>query len=269
MAFGSKADGRRPGSPPVVAAVTTIATLLAASGAQAQVNIEQLRRGQADSGFTGTLGANLAARTGNVRLVLLSVDGRLDYGRPGWLAFLVGNADVGWQGGQRFSNSGLLHLRGNLLFNPTVAGELFTQVDYDRSRLLTFRAIAGAGARLNLARSARWRFSTGTGLMFEHERLDLPPTAVHPGETNAARGTNYLTGTFREPPRLSIAGTLYAQPRLDAFGDVRVLSDLRLAVQLVGALSLTVTSRVRYDSRPPDGIESLDTALTTGLALEW
>jgi putative salt-induced outer membrane protein YdiY len=246
-----------------------LAALSIAKPATAQVNIERLRRAQADSGFTGTLGANLTARTGNVSLVLLNVDGRLDYGRPGWLAFLVGNADIGWQGGQRFSNSGLLHLRGNRLLSSVVAGELFTQVDYDRSRLLSFRAIVGGGARLDLARSVRWRLSTGTGLMFEHERLELPPTASHPDETNAVRWTNYVTGNFRDAERLSIAGTLYAQPRVDGFGDVRLLSDLRLAVQLVGALSLTVTSRIRYDSRPPDGIESLDTALTTGLALEW
>ncbi len=241
----------------------------AVSQANAQINIESLRRTGPDSGFAGTVGANLTARTGNVRLVLLNVDGRLDYGRPGWLAFVVGNADVGWQGGQRFSNSGLLHLRGNLLLSSVVAGELFTQIDYDRSRLLSFRAIAGAGARLNLARSVQWRLSTGTGLMVEHERLELPATASHPDETNAVRWTTYVTGNFRDAQRLSIAGTLYAQPRVDAFGDLRLLSDLRLAVQLVGALSLTVTSRIRYDSRPPDGIESLDTALTTGLALEW
>ena len=245
------------------------ALLSAARSAGAQVNIERLRRAQTDTGFMGTLGANLTARTGNVRLVLLNVEGRLDLQAPGWLAFLIGSTDVGWQAGERFSNAGLLHLRGSRRLSPVLAGELYTQIDYDKSRLLTFRAVAGGGPRVTVARSDVWSGSVGSGLMFEHERLDLPPTAVHPWETNAIRWSSYLTAHFRDAQRLSLAGTVYAQPRVDAFGDLRLLGDLQLAVQLVGSLSLTVTSRVRYDSRPPDRIEGLDTAITTGVAFEW
>ena len=125
----------------------TLAILAAPRVLRAQVNIERLRRTETSTGVSGLAGANLTARAGNVQLVLLTFTGRLDYVRRRWLAFVVGNTDVGWQGGQRFSNAGLLHVRYNYLASPTVAAEVFGQIDYDRARLLAFRAIAATRAR--------------------------------------------------------------------------------------------------------------------------
>jgi hypothetical protein len=233
------------------------------------VNIERLRRSADEPGITGMAGVNLTARTGNVELVLLNVEGRVDYTASRWLGFVVGNTDVGWQGGRRFSNAALLHARSNYVLRDGLILEAFAQIDYDKARLLGFRAIAGAGPRVDLLDTPRWRLTAGTGYMFEHERIDVPPTAAHPAETNTSRWTSYLTVRFAEGRRLSTAGTAYVQPRLDRFSDVRALGDFRLAVELVGSVSLVVTSRVRYDSRPPDGIRDLDTSLLTGLAVEW
>jgi hypothetical protein len=236
---------------------------------RAQVNIERLRRTAAGTGLSGSTGAHLTARTGNVQLVLLTLNGRVDYVRPHWLAFAVGNTDVGWQGGRRFSNTGLLHLRYNYLVAPAVAAELFGQIDYDKARLLAFRTIAGAGPRFTVYGAKRWRVAIGTAYMLEHERLDLPPGAPGPAVTTVSRWSNYVSASYGAPPRLATVGTVYAQPRFDDFGDTRVLGDFRLAVQLVGSVSLTVSSHVRYDSQPPPGIRPVDTALTTGVALEW
>ena len=135
----------------------TVAILVAPRLLRAQVNIERLRRTETTTGVSGQAGANLTARAGNVQLVLLTFTGRLDYARWRWLAFLVGNTDVGWQGGQRFSNAGLLHVRYNYLASPTVAAEVFGQIDYDKARLLAFRAIAGTGPRFTLHSVGPWR----------------------------------------------------------------------------------------------------------------
>lgn len=244
-------------------------TLAVPRTAAAQVNIEGLRRSTADTGIAGTAGATLTARTGNVRLVLVAVETRTEYAGERWNAFAVGNTDIGWQAGRRFSNAGLVHLRVTRRLAPPVAIEGFGQIDYDKARLLAFRAVVGTGARLELTRNDAWHATAGTGYMFEHESLNLPVTAAHPVETNSSRSTSYLSVRFADGDRLAVAAIGYAQPRLDDFADLRMLGDVRLAVQLVGSLSLTVTSRLRYDSRPPDGIHSLDTAITTGLALEW
>lgn len=234
-----------------------------------QVNIERLRRGPAAEGFVASAAANLTARTGNVRLTLLAAEGRVDYAGRRWTAFVVGSADVGWQGGQRFSNAGLVHVRTGRTLTGALAVEAFGQVDYDRARRLRSRSVLGAGLRAGLETSTAWRLTAGTGYMFERERLELADGATHPAATDVSRWTSYLSLHFREGERLSIASTFYAQPRLADLADVRALADARLGVQLVGSLSLTVTTRLRLDSRPPDGIADLDTTLTTGVSLVW
>lgn len=250
--------------------VAVCLALAAAPGVlRAQVNIERLRRTPAGMGLSGSAGANLTARTGNVQLVLLTLNGRVDYTQRHWLAFAVGNTDVGWQGGRRFSNSGLLHLRYNYLVTPAVAGEVFAQIDYDKARLLAFRAVTGAGPRFTVGDTASWRLAFGTDYMLEHERLDLPVGAPGPASTLVSRWSNYVSVSYASRPRLAAAATIYAQPRFDDFSDTRILGDAQLAVQLVGSVSLTVSSHLRYDSQPPQGIRPVDTALTTGVTLEW
>ena len=237
-----------------------IALSLPPRSLRAQVNIERLRRTAAGTGLSGSAGANLTARTGNVQLVLLALNGRVEYERRHWLAFAVGNTNVGWQGGRRFSNAGLLHLRYNYLATPAVAGELFA---------VTAWLGLVCGPRFTIHAAGRWRLAIGTDYMLEHERLDLPAGAPGPASTTVSRWSNYVSASLAAAPRLAMVATVYAQPRFDDFNDARVLGDLRLAVQLVGSVSLTVSSHVRYDSRPPPGIKPVDTSLTTGVSLEW
>lgn len=250
-----------------------VAALLAvgATTLTAQVNTERLRRTPANTGLLGSAGVDFTARTGNVSLVLFNLKGRVDFVRRRWLTFLVGAADVGWKDGQRFSNSGLLHLRYNYDFTPRVIGELFTQVDYDKARLLDFRNIAGFGPRLILLERNGWTVAFGTDYMYEHEQYVQPtaPGASPLPDENTSRWSNYLTMSGGVGHRVATVVTTYAQPRFDDFGDIRVLADGRVSVQLVGSLSLTVSSTVRYDSRPPGGIRSVDTTIESGVSVEW
>lgn len=252
---------------------TLVALILLSAPAalHAQVNIERLRLAGADTGLSGTAGADFSARTGNVSLVLLDLNGRVDYGRPRWTVFLAGSNEFGWQGGKRFSNEGLLHLRFGYHFTSFVTGETFVQTDYDKSRLLSFRAITGAGPRFTLARASGWRLALGTAFMLEHEQYDLPVTAVHPRVIDDSRWSNYLALSYGngDTNRVALSITGYVQPRITDFGNLRLLGDATFAVRIVHALAITISSNLRYDSRPPDGIESLDTTTKTGLALSW
>ena len=62
-----------------------------------------------------------------------------------------------------------------------------------------------------------------------------------------------------------ISSTVYVQPAVSDWGDVRTLVNLRLASTITDELDLTVSFDLRHDSRPPDGIAALDTSLRTGL----
>lgn len=250
------------------AAITALMAGTVAGSAAGQINTERLRRPVTQPGVSGAAAAELTVRTGNVDVALLGISGRLERTGTKTNTFLIASGDLGWQGGRRFSDQGLVHLRQAYGWRRAIYPEAFTQVDYDRSRALAFRGLVGAGLRFRLTQGPRWRLYAGTAYMLEVERLDLPPTAIHPARVTAHRWSNYLSANL-ETARWRLVATAYVQPRFDAPGDLRLLHDAGLAVPLADGVALTTTFNLRYDSRPPDGVRPTDTTLKTGVALQW
>lgn len=242
------------------------AVALFPAAASAQVNIERMR-GAADApGFSSTVAADLSLRSGNVDVTELSGEIRTDLVRNGPHGFLLGRGGVGWKDGDRFSNSGLLHLRAGLPARPAVELEAFAQIDYDKARRLDFRALAGAGPRVRLASGGAVTATAGTAYLREHEEYGLPPAASHPRDVTVSRWSSYLNlGVSADP--VSAVWIVYAQPRFDRFDDVRVLSEASLSVAMGRKVELRNVFRLRWDSVPPDGIEETDVALVTGISV--
>lgn len=235
-----------------------------------QVDIESLRREDAPAGVSGSLGGNLSVTTGNVDFVELALQGRLNRVRGAATTLFIGDGGLGFLSGDRFSSSGLLHLRQTYWLSERVAPEWYAQTNYDRPQLLDFRALAGAGLRMQLASGARGGVGVGLSVMYEHERLGLPAGAVHDDRTNTLRNSTFLTLRLVGGEALVVSSTAYVQPALsDVLGDVRVLENFRLAASLTDRLALTVSFDLRYDSEPPDGIASLDTKLRTGVSFTY
>ena len=138
-------------------------------------------------------------------------------------------------------------------------------MNYDLPILLNFRTLAGGGVRISFARGDWGQFGMGAALMLEDERLDLPDTAVHDDHTTDLRGSSFLTLRLVPSENLVITSMTYLQPVINDWGDVRTLSNLRIASSVTDALALTVSFDLRYDSGPPDGVSALDTSLRTGL----
>jgi hypothetical protein len=236
---------------------------------EAQVNIERFRRADRDTGWTAVSTVDLSLRAGNEDLVLVGLSGRIDHVGAATRSLVLVSGDLGWQRGRRFSNSGVLHLRRTFLTPRAVHPEAFVQIDYDRARALAFRALVGTGPRVELVQGGGARLALGTAYMLEHERLDLPATALHPRRTTHHRWSSYLATSFGSGERLAAGLTAYVQPRLGDFGDVRLLADGSVAARAGGPASLALTLALRYDTRPPDGTRSLDATLKSGVAIEW
>jgi hypothetical protein len=246
------------------------AVVLLAAPAHAQVNIESLRIADADAGLSGTLGGNLAVQTGNTDFVQLGVDGRANWVRGASTTLLIGSGGLGFLAGSRFSSSALLHLRETRWLNDRVAAEGYGQINYDRPQLLDFRALAGAGARIRVASGAWGGLGAGVSFMIEEERLDLPPSAIHPERTSTWRNSTFVTLRLLGGEALAVSSTAYLQPSLaDGLDDIRVIENLSVGASLTDRLALTITFDLRYDSQPPDGIADLDTRLRTGLSFSY
>jgi hypothetical protein len=236
--------------------------------AYSQVNIEKMRDTGAEKGLSTDLRLAFSTRSGNVDITELGLTLRQDYVAEKSTSFLVARGLYGWKDGDPFSNEGLLHLRHVREGWRAVAPEFFTQVNYDKARLLEFRSLGGGGVRVRFLERERLQAAWGTAYMIEYERFDLPWDAAHPRSNTHHRWSNYLSLRADIGKKTALAWTTYLQPRFDDFGDMKTLNDGELETDLVGRLSLTVTLRFRYDSRPPDGVEKRDTLFTTGLRLE-
>jgi len=245
-------------------------TLLAPSPLAAQINIESLRREDPPPGLSGALGGDLNITTGNVDLVQINLNARLTRVSGTLTELLIGQGGLGFLGRNRFATSGLVHYRQTYRVTDWVGPEWYVQTDYDRALLLDLRALVGSGLRFDFARGSWGRFGAGLSIMLEHERLNLPETAVHDAKTTTIRNSTFVTLRVVPGEHLVISSTTYVQPTFaDPTGDTRVLENLRIATALTERLDLTVTFDARYDSGPPDGISGLDTRLRMGVTFSY
>jgi hypothetical protein len=235
----------------------------------AQVNVEALRRDPDRQGFSGVLAFDLALRAGNVDLVQLAINGRADHITRRSASFLVGSGDLGLEGGSRFTNAGLLHLRHAHIARHWLAVEAFGQINYEEPRLLDFRALVGSGVRVRAFDREQFRLSVGTGYMFEHERLDLPSSATHPVRTSVHRWNSYASLWGAPAANVVFGLVVYVQPQIDDVEDVRMLSDVAVSIRVTEAIAMESRVNSRFDSRPPDGIERGDLALKTGISVAF
>lgn len=236
---------------------------------QAQVNIEETRRSDAENGFSTTATLSFSSRTGNVELTTLGGQLRTDFIQREARSFLLARGDLGWKDSDRFSNEGLIHARYTRRISGKLHFEIFSQFNYDKSRLLDSRFLGGGGVRIGVIDNTQITLSVGSAGMVEYERYDLPAGASHPGEATVSRWSNYINLKAAFSGNGSLVWIIYAQPRFDRFEDVRILSEATLAAGLSATVSLSVTARIRYDRDPPDGIEDLDTIILSGLRLEF
>jgi Protein of unknown function, DUF481 len=236
----------------------------------AQVNIESLRRSGVPQGFSGSLGGDLTATTGNVDFIQTRIDARVNWVKGRETMLVIGQGGLGFLGTNRFASSGLLHYRWTHSLGGALSPEWYAQVNYDRPQLLDLRSLVGAGVRTSISSGTWGQFGAGTSLMLEHERLDLPVSARHPRRTTTLRNSTFLTLRAASAEQLVVTSTTYAQPSLaDVLGDLRVLEDLGIGAAVTERLDVTVTFDLRYDSGPPDGTKALDTRLRAGVTYQY
>jgi len=242
---------------------TTLPTVFA-SPANAQVNVEALRRDDPPLGRSGSIGGDFTLRTGNVDFVQLGFSGRQYIVTENLTTLIVGSGGIGLLGRSRFASSGLLHYRRTRA-RTWASPEWYAQANYDRAQLLKFRLVGGGGIRTAVVRGPWGQFGAGTALMFEHERLELPDSALHAHQTTVVRSSSFLTLRVVSEGGFVVTSTTYVQPDIKELRDVRILETLRLASPITETVALTVSFNLRYDSRPPDGVSRLDTVLRTGV----
>lgn len=240
--------------------------LFVTASARAQVNTERMRALDAD-GVAAEVDGDVALQSGNADVFEVGLGLRVDARKGRNYTFLVGRVRYGEKDGDAFRNRSFAHLRYNRTLVPWLVGESFAQVERDGFAQLQLRTLGGVGLRVRYLDTETVKVFQGTTPMYEYESLDVDAVARHSAQTSRVRWSNYLNVRFQVTEATYLRTTLYVQPRVDAFDDVRVLNEAVLGVAITERVSLNVRFDLRYDSRPPDEVEDLDLALRNGITV--
>lgn len=244
--------------------------ILVTTPLQGQVNTEKLRRSDAMKGVAFTSGFTLGLQKGNSDFVSAAVAGRVDWVRSRNEHFLVLQYDFMESDAGKIANKGFLHVRSMWEVSTLLALEGFTQFEFNEFTSLTDRELLGSGMRLHLlamgddSAGASLNAYLGVGVMFEHEHYSTSPSNI---THDRLRSTNYLTLNSTFDSRTALRIIAYYQPLLQRIGDYRLISDASLEFRLTTALTFTLTTSYRYNSRPVLNVERYDLQVRNGLRI--
>lgn len=257
----------------VVAALALVGIAGAARPADAQiVNVQgQLAKPPEKDGVSGQVELKLDWREGNNTFFLIGGTGSVLYRRGRVLGLAIARGEYGnARDGIAIARKSFEHVRTRVTIDCRWRWEAFAQHEYDAFRRLSVRAVVGTGPALQLVNEARVALLAGAAYLFELERLDARDGAIDAGDrASSHRASMYVTGTELIGAGVSIAQTVYVQPRLDDPGDVRVLGELSVTTKLSSRIGLSNGFTVAYDRTPADQIRRYDTQLKVGLLVTF
>ena len=258
----------------------------------AQVNVEALRSNGTENGVSGSTGLSVAYTGGNIQFADFGASAHLEWKKEKNLLFFVLNyrfaakrtqadilaePDIGlWDEEAHFSNNRLAHLRYNRTLTESVWWEVYTQYEYNEFLLLDRRLLVGTGPRARVFDVEAAGLWFGVSAMVEEERLN--EEGVDPAEEVSrinGRDSTYASLTARLAENASWTSTVYAQPRMDAVDDYRVVVETGLSLGIGKALAVTIDGRYRKDSQPPQTpsasapILSSDFSIKNGLKVSF
>ncbi len=167
------------------------------------------------------------------------------------------------------TNKDLEHLRWRFDLEEPLELEVFGQHERDEFRRLGLRLLTGAGPRLHLSKWKPMDVAIGTAYMIEYDKLQddgLPDAGAHEVDQ---RWSSYFSVALSFGDPLKIGYTFYVQPRFDAFGDYRILSDLALVSTITKRWAVKFEYAFAYDSLPPFDVKSYDVTRTASVSLSF
>jgi hypothetical protein len=245
--------------------------LLTSREAAAQiVNVQALfDDATAPLGLSGGAEASVDWRTGSTDLLVMRglVLGQWRTEKHAVLG--VARGEYGFAQEELIVSKLLEHLRYRYRFTEWVSGETFVQHEYDAFRRLQLRALVGAGPRFTPWSSDTARLVLGVSMMLEHERLRRDDEPDAGARSTDLRLSSYVIGRVRLMENISLVETVYVQPRLTKFSDVRLLNETLLAVEANKRVTFTTGFVLTYDAAPPATVSRMDTQLRTGIGVRF
>lgn len=204
------------------------------------VNMESARK-ESLSGFQFQANFGLNGSSGTVDRTNYSVETRLDFNSNKWQRFGVFSYKREEKDDSITSNNTFFHLRAVRKVNNLVSWEVFSQLSEKPLQKIKRRELFGAGVRLSPYKTLR----VGLGLFDENEERILSETR------KTTRLNTYITNDFKISDTATFESTLYIQPDIDDFSEVRSFFVAGLRLKITEKFSSIISYENTYDSSPP------------------
>lgn len=179
---------------------------------------------------------------------------------------LISNMSLIKVSGAQVISDGYAHLRANLMRKHKLSYELFTQKQYDQSRGMRNRELAGAGVRYKLLSNNRFTLAVGSGAMYEYEVWHFEQSD---STTRLIKSTNYATLHAKISQHIEANIIGYYQARFDWLDQPRLIADANILVSINKHFSFTTRIITFYDASPVVPVNRFIYSLTNGLALKF
>ena len=204
------------------------------------VNMESSRKeGLIGSHFQINIGLN--GSSGTVDRTNYSLEGRVDVNSYKWQRFGILSYKREEKDDSITSNNTFLHLRGVRKISPLLAVEGFIQLSEKPLQKIKRRELIGAGIRLCPYKSIK----VGLGVFNEDEERVLSKSR------ETVRINSYITNSFNISESASFESTLYIQPDIEDFSELRSYLVLGLRLKISERFSSIITYENTHDSSPP------------------
>jgi len=204
------------------------------------VNMESSRKeGLIGSHFQINIGLN--GSSGTVDRTNYSLEGRVDINSDKWQRFGILSYKREEKDDSITSNNTFLHLRGVRKISPLLAIEGFIQLSEKPLQKIKRRELIGAGIRLSPYKSIK----VGLGVFNEDEERVLSKSR------ETVRINSYITNSFNISESASFESTLYIQPDIEDFSELRSYLVFGLRLKISERFSSIITYENTNDSSPP------------------
>jgi hypothetical protein len=105
--------------------------------------------------------------------------------------------------------------------------------------------------------------------MLERDAIQVAPGAPDRRVQIWHRWNTYATVQWQVDDRVIMATTLYVQPALTDFTNVRVLSESIFTFKVTRILAASISATIRYDSDPPTEVKPTDAEVKNTLAVTF
>jgi len=222
------------------------------------VNMESARKENL-SGFHFQANLGLNGSSGTVDRTNYSVETRLDFNSNKWQRFGVFSYKREEKDDAITSNNTFFHLRAVRKVNSLFSWEIFTQLSEKPLQKIKRRELFGAGVRLSPYKSLR----IGLGLFDENEERILSETR------KTTRLNTYITNDFKISDTATFESTLYIQPDIDDFSEVRSFFVAGLRLKITEKFSSIISYENTYDSSPPPNTDELNSFYGIKFSFEY